>query len=100
MKQRTAHTVTNILDDLYKAYDNGYNQALIGGKYMNNLDKKIYSMNQSIRMGEVVYNKAIDECKQILLDAMARDGKTKCHEYIVAVNKMEKLKLQNFQGEK
>lgn len=36
---------------------------------------------------------AIDECKQILLDAMAKDGKTKCHEYMVAINEMEKLKL-------
>lgn len=35
---------------------------------------------------------AIDECKQILLDAIARDGKTKCHEYMVAVNKIEQLK--------
>ena len=34
----------------------------------------------------------IDKCKQILLDAMARDGKTKCHEYMVAVNEMEQLK--------
>lgn len=66
---------------------------------MSDLDRKIYSVNQAIRMGEVAYNKAIDECKQILLDAMAKDGKTKCHEYMVAVNKMEKLKLQNFKGE-
>lgn len=35
---------------------------------------------------------AIEECKQILLDAMARDGKTKCHEYMVAINEMEQLK--------
>lgn len=34
----------------------------------------------------------IEKCKQILLDAMARDGKTKCHEYMVAVNEMEQLK--------
>lgn len=40
-----------------------------------------------------IRDKAIDECKQILLDAMAKNGKTKCHEYMIAVNEMEKLKL-------
>ncbi len=40
----------------------------------------------------IVRADAIDECKQILLDAMARDGKTKCHEYMVALNEMEQLK--------
>lgn len=60
---------------------------------MSDLDKKIYSVNQAIRMEEIAHNKTIDKCKQILLDAMARDGKTKCHEYMVAYNEMEKLKL-------
>lgn len=60
---------------------------------MSVLDIKIYSLNQAIRIEEIAYNKAIDKCKQILLDAMAKSGKTKCHEYMVAVNEMEKLKL-------
>lgn len=34
----------------------------------------------------------IDECKQMLLDVMVRDGNTKCHEYMVAFNEMEQLK--------
>lgn len=38
---------------------------------------------------------AIEKCKQILLDAIARDGKTKCYEYMVAVNEMEQLKEQS-----
>lgn len=49
-----------------------------------------------VTVDECVYAKiredAIEECKQILLDAMAKDGKTKCHNYMVAVSEMEKLK--------
>ncbi|MBQ0088217.1 MAG: hypothetical protein KBT27_02655 [Prevotellaceae bacterium] len=41
---------------------------------------------------EQIRAEAIDKCKEILLSAMAKDGKTKCHEYMVAVNEMEQLK--------
>lgn len=74
-------------------------------KFKKSLIKDLYdlSVNCDITVEELsddicddcklFYNQALDECKQILLDAMAKNGKTKCHEYMVAVNEMEKLKL-------
>lgn len=73
-------------------------------RYGMNKDSDYYKEHYLIRelLDEIncdlaEYNKqikadTIEECKQILLDAIARDGKTKCYEYMVAVNEMEQLK--------
>lgn len=70
---------------LCHAYDIGKAEGLRVAKEKY-LDADAY--NEGIADGRA---SAIEECKQILLDAMARDGKTKCHEYMVAINEMERL---------
>lgn len=63
---------------------------------MSDMDRKIYSLNEvcSIVERERADERAktIDECKEILLSAIAENGKTKCAIYMKAVHTMELLK--------